>query len=647
MNIYEYLCREARRITSSSLADLKSPGYWRESLKERRSRFAYMLGIDSRLAEQREPPKTRYVGSLERDGYTIRKLYFESLPRLYVTGNLYLPREKGRKPAVLYLCGHAQNQKHHYQAHAHKLAQMGFVTLVIETIQLGEIPGYHHGTYRYGLFNWYSLGYTPAGVEVWNAVRAIDLLQSLPDVDPGRIGVTGISGGGAMTWFTAAIDDRVKAAAPVCGTATIESHICRHTLEGHCDCMFWINVYRWDLADIGALIAPRPLLIASAQRDWIFDIESVRHIYGRLKKLYSLLGAPGNVALVETPGGHSYHEKSRKAIFKWFLKHLKGVEATWDVGDIDERPESLVPLEDLSVFRGSIPPDEKVTCVHDWFMEPAKPPRIENREELESYRRRLIETLTKDTFASFPRNPPSLNMKVELTQEAGERLGYLITYTSEEGWRLRIHVSRPKDVGGRLPILAYIARNARNLYFGDELLKGLPGNWASAIVEVRGVGETSWGQDLQWFIRRAAMLTGRTIASMRIYDALRALEALSTLEWVDRERMAVMGSGEMAVVALYAALLRGDLSAVILHDPPPTHNMPSNPDGSGPAIELLNILRHTDLPYAAGLLWPAELVFLGPRPPSYAWAEELYVRLGAPGAVKRLKNLSQWRLTGG
>lgn len=641
MKIYEYLCREAAKIFSSSLADLGSARRWLETEDERREKLAYMLGLHERLYGNRHPPRYTVTGEIERKGYVVKKVLIESLPGLYVTGSLYLPNQDGRMPAVLYLCGHAQNQKYHYQAHAHKFASLGFVTLVIETIQLGEIPGYHRGTYQLGMFNWYSRGYTPAGVEVWNAMRAIDLLQSLPQVDPNRIGATGISGGGAMTWFTAAMDPRVKVAAPVCGTATIESHICRHTLEGHCDCMFWINVYQWDLSDIGALIAPRPLLIASAVRDWIFDIKSVRQIFEKLKALYELLGAGENIKLVETPGGHSYHEKSRRGIFAWFMKHLKGVEVSpEEIGDIDERPEALIPLEELRVL-SEIPADERVTDVQDWFVSKAKPPKIESPGQLQVQRERLVKALMKDTFNHFPPRLSEVQPRIELEQEAGERLGYLITYSSEEGWNLRIHVDKPKNAK-KAPLLVYIARNARNLYFGDKLLDGLSRDWAKAVVEVRGIGETSWGQDLQWFIRRAAMLTGRTIASMRIQDTVAALYALEKLDWVEKRRIALIGSGEMAVIAIYAALIKGGMHAVILHQPPPTHDEPSSPDGAGPAIELLNVLRHTDLPYAAGMLWPTLIYFLGPRPPAYVWTEELYRKLGRPGTIYKIKSLKQF-----
>ncbi len=644
MNIIEYLCREARRITKNSLSELRDKDYWIRSKERRREMLAYMLGLSEYLNKERHRPEYKVTGVLEREGYRIEKVYFESLPGLYVTGNLYVPEERGPKPIVLYLCGHSFDQKFHYQFHGHKFARLGFVTFIMETIQKGEIRGHHHGTYHYGWFNWYSLGYTPAGVEVWNAIRALDFLQELPYVDKEKIGVTGISGGGAMSWFTAAIDERIKVVAPVCSTGTIESHICKRTLDHHCDCMFWINNYMWDLTDIGALIAPRPLLIASAEKDWIYDIESVRLIYNKLRKLYELLGAPENILLVETPGGHAYHKRSRCMIFKWFLKHLKGMDIPMEeVSAIDDEPIEEVPSEKLKVF-DKIPPDERVTTVQDWFIRPAPPPEIRNVEELRRYKEKIIQILYERTFSAFPKEPCDLSVNIELIQESDFTIGYRISFTPEEGWRLHMQLIRPKDVKEPIPILIFIARSARNLTHGDVLLNGLNPYWARAIVEVRGIGETSWSPDIQWFVRRAAMLVGRTIASMRIYDAIRAIDVIRSLNWVDKDKIAIMGSGEMAVVALYTALLRGDLRAVILHNPPPTHNIVSNPDGTGMAIELLNVLRYTDLPFVAGLLWPLELVFLGPRPSTYSWAERLYSKLGRPGIVKHIKRIAEWDL---
>jgi hypothetical protein len=147
--------------------------------------------------EGRPPVPVTVTGVVERPAYRIEKLFYESLPGLFVTANLYIPRDLSEPaPAVLYVCGHAENQKHWYQAHPRRFAEMGFVCLIAETIQLGEVRGYHHGCYSEGWFHWVSRGYTPAGVEAANGIRALDLLAARSDVDAGRLGVTGISGAG-------------------------------------------------------------------------------------------------------------------------------------------------------------------------------------------------------------------------------------------------------------------------------------------------------------------------------------------------------------------------------------------------------------------------------------------------------------------
>lgn len=646
MTIREYLSREAQRMKEASLAELPPPEEWPRERRRRLEQFYEMMGVTSYVALKERPPLgMRITGEFRRPGYRVQKLFFESLPRLYVTANLYLPDPLEKPaPAVLYLCGHSQQQKVHYQAHPRKFAQLGFVCLIMETIQLGEIRGYHHGAYYQGWFHWYSRGYTPAGVELWNGMRALDLLQSLPEVDGRRLGVTGISGGGAGSWWVAAGDERIGAAAPVCGTATFASHVRERTVDGHCDCMFPINVYQWELADVGSLIAPRPLLIASADRDGIFHIAAIREVYQALKRLYEHLGAGENLRLVETPGPHSYHPRSRRAVFAWFVRHLQGREVSEEeVGDIDERPEVQETAETLRVFVPGPPADERVSTIQEEFIPLPPPPKIATAQDLERHRQQVIAFLRERTFRHFPKEPCPLDLTIEYEMETGSASGGRFAFTSEEGWRLHGMWYVPNKVSR--PARAVVAlrgpgeeRNATERWLG-----GLASRWARVIVEPRGTGDTAWGEELNWHLRRAAMLVGRTIASMQVYDALRALEAAGRLPGIDGTTLALAGQGPMAAVALYAALLHGSLRAVLLGDPPASQNAPSRPDGTGPALEMLLCLRATDLPQVAGLLWPTELVFFGPCPETYRWAEEVYARLGEPGAVHRITQWEQWK----
>ena len=130
---------------------------------------------------------------MDRGDYVVEKIHFQSVPGAYVAGNIYRPAESnGRLPAVLYLCGHTRGKVNDpYQANPRWFGQHGYVALVLDPIQLGESQGFHHGTYRGNRWDWPSRGYTPAGTEVWNAMRALDYLETRADVDSDRMGVTG------------------------------------------------------------------------------------------------------------------------------------------------------------------------------------------------------------------------------------------------------------------------------------------------------------------------------------------------------------------------------------------------------------------------------------------------------------------------
>jgi hypothetical protein len=163
-----------------------------------------------------------------------------------------------------------------------------------------------------------------------------------------------------------------------------------------------------------------------------------------------------------------------------------------------------------------------------------------------------------------------------------------------------------------------------------------------AYFEARGIGETGWAPNLQWHIRRSAAWTGRTIASMRVYDVLRCLEVLRNLPGIDPEKISLAAQGEMAANALYAALLDKQINTLIIKDPPTTQNAPSQPNGRGEAIEMLNCLRITDLPQVAGLLYPMSFVAVGDLPDTYQWAEALYEHLGGEEPLIKIQNISDW-----
>jgi cephalosporin-C deacetylase-like acetyl esterase len=643
--IRDYLAREARRITDGAVSDLKTPQEFTRRLPQRRRRFMEMMGLsDLPGPEARGAVPFKVTGVVERAAYRIEKLHYESLPNLHVTANFYVPKSATageRRPGVLYVCGHIENQKVHYQGHPRRLAELGFPTLIVETIQFGEVTGYHHGCYREGWFHWYSRGYSPAAVELLNGIRGLDFLASRPEVDPARLGVTGISGGGATTWSIAAADERVKACSPVCGTATLASHVYDRVVDGHCDCMWWINTALWDLADVGALIAPRPLMIASANQDGIFPIDSIREVHARLQKLYQTLDSTENLRLVETPGGHSYHERSRTAIFSWFVKHLMGKEVPpATIGDIELDEKKLESVDTLRVYVNGAPAGNRALTIQDELIKVAPPPAMKTAADLDRVRKTAVEKLRADTFNHFPRTPPQVALEEEYALDGG--VGTRFAFTSEDGWRLHGMRRNPRDVRGAAPAVVVLRSPNEERYDSDNFAGLIKVPWVKLIVSTRGTGDTSWGDDLNWHVRRAAAWTGRTIASMRVWDTLRAIEAARSMPGVIASDLSIAARGEMCAVALYAALLDGRMRSVILDSPPASQDVASEKNGKGPALEMLSCLRFTDLPHIVGLLHPAQVVISGEFPSSYTWAEGIYRRLGSSDQFHRVKTVGEW-----
>ncbi len=641
-NIRNYLTASAKAITDSSLSEIGTLDDWERAKPGKYADFIEMMSLqDVPMNGNRGDLNVHVTGIIQQNGYHIEKLYYESLPGLYVPANLYVPDSiKSPVPAILYVCGHARTQKVHYQAHPAKFARLGFVCLIIETIQWGEVLGEHWGCYARGWFNWYSRGYTPAGVEVWNAIRGLDLLSSRPEVDREKLGVTGISGGGAQSWFIAAADPRIKAAAPVCGASTLEAQITTRTIDGHCDCMMPVNTFRVDFQNIGCLIAPRPLLIGQADRDGLNRVESVRRIYNDLKKVYNLYGVPENIGYIETPGGHSYHQLSREKIFSFFLDHLMGKKITpEEAGDIDESPGSLLSEEALKVYVDGPPENDRTTIIQNSFVKLPAPPVIGSENELASFRDTVKNFLIRRTFGAFPKVAPLFDSVLVFRTLDEAKFGKEVySFVSEEGWRLKVDVRWRNDPSKKNPLMIVLRNPDENRWESEEFAGNWKDEWNLAFLEVRGVGESGWDPALQWHVRRASAWTGRTIASMQVWDLLRCIQFCRTLPGVDPGKIGVAARDALSVVALYSALLDGKCSTLILKNPPSSQDTASNPDGRGPAIEMLNCLRITDVYQLPALLSPTEIMFVGMVPDTYKWSENTLVKLGK-NTITRIEKL--------
>lgn len=652
-NMFVYLERVSREITTNSLTGISSLPDWKSKREQRHSEFLEMMGIWKYYHETKRPPlNIKVVGEIQGKAYCIRRLSYESLPGLNVSANLYIPNNlKGKVPAILYTCGHNPLQKaSHYQLHAKKFAELGFVCLITETIELGEIKGIHRGPQDYGFYNWYSRGYNPGGVELWNGIRGVDLLCQLSEVDSTRIGTTGISGGGAYSFYIAAADKRVKAVAPVCGGGTLESHVGQRTMAQACDCMMPTNTYLCDFQDIAALIAPRPMLVAEASQDWYYAFDAVQKMVDNVRPIYLLYNKGENLALLETPGPHAYHQISRTHIFSFFCKHLKGEDISPEkVGDIEESADEMLPAEELSVFNHGIPDNDRNTTIQDSFVEKAQISGLHTLNQLDDSREHVISQLMKKSFHAFPDKPIPFNEKhvfaAENVVQPWRLYRYIDEYTicTEQDWRLKVTLHRNFKDSINHPLLLVLKSPSEDNKQTLGRLSSLKGKYNVAVFETRGVGETGWNMSMDKFVRRASAWTGRTLASMRIYDTLRCLEFLRTCEGIDPDVISLVASDEMCVVAFYSALLDKRTDELLLWNPPPTQDAQEiSPGGS---FEILNCLQIADLPQLAGMIYPSKITFIGEMPQAYNWTKELYETMGHSEYISTLNEVGNFKLS--
>lgn len=363
-----YFDHEVMFLENQLEHEIETKEDWLAKKDEYRRQLREMLGLDP--LPPRTDLKATKTGEFEQDGVIIENLHYQSKPGLYVTANLYRPKVVEKPlPTILYVCGHAVKDKDGvrygnkagYEHHGMWYAKHGFVCMIIDTVQLGEIVGEHHGTYDKDRLWWFSRGYTPAGVEAWAGMRALDYLETRPEVDKKRFGVTGRSGGGAYSWWIAALDERIACAAPTAGITTLRNHVVDGCVEGHCDCMFMVNTYRWDYDKVAALVAPRALCICNTDKDGIFPIDGVFKIYQSTRRIYKLLDAEKNIGLQFAEGPHADTQPLNTGEFHWMTRFLQGAEL---MSTLDSPAVHSIPMEKLRVFpvnTGTLKPNAKPT----------------------------------------------------------------------------------------------------------------------------------------------------------------------------------------------------------------------------------------------------------------------------------------------
>lgn len=512
-------------------------------------------------------------GKVERDDYTVEKVYFESFPGLYVTGNLYRPKGgEGRKPGILSPHGHWQDGRFHdhgpekvkreielgaekfevggrhpVQARCVHLARMGCVVFVYDMLGYADsVPltqelahGFRKqrpelsGRERWGLFSAQAelRLQNVFGLQLWNSMRALDFLAELPDVDPSRLGVTGESGGGTQTMILAAVDDRPAAIFPAVMVST--------AMQGGCTCEN-ASLLRVETGNIefAALAAPRAQAMTGAN-DWTREIETKG--LPQLKAVYELMGAPGKVEAKYFPFEHNYNAPSRAMMYGFMSKVL-------GLGESVPEERDYVPLsrEEASVWNAAHP---KPPCDEDAEVRLLQVLDADARRAVASavprdgsgkagYDRAVGDAIRTMVGRAFP-TPEQISHEVESEEDGGDHSRYLIRVRREPGPEtLPTLVLHPKEWNGR--VVVWVHPEGKKSLLGAD---GSPHPAALALVrrgvsvaaaDLLGQGDHSGGLD--WSHTRSVENPreflgytagyNHTLFAQRVHDVLNLLAGI-------------------------------------------------------------------------------------------------------------------------
>jgi dienelactone hydrolase len=578
---------------------------------------------------ERTPLNQRTLGSFERRGYRVEKILYESRPDFHIPANLYVPTEhRPPFPGILFQMGHSLNGKAagSYQRCCQGLVQLGYLVLAFDPMGQGERVYYPDSSGTHTRLRNADAEHTVPGkqmllsgdtssrLQVWDAVRSLDVLAAHPMVDPKRLASTGQSGGGTLTMLLSCVDDRL-AAAVVCDGNTENMACAGFNPPGSTDDAEQdflgsgpLGFDRWDLL---YPIAPKPLLITVSDRDF-FGTYSSQYIkngweeYGKLKKVYEVLGQPDHLGWVDTPLPHGLSYDSRLQVYSWFGRWLKN-----EIKPVEEElPTQIEPDETLWVSdTGNV-----VRSFHGQTPFSLNKARKIVKEEAPLDRLLGVELRGEKQFRVLGR-VPGMGIEIEAVEiESAPRV-----------W-LPAWLFLPKHSDSSKPMFLTLEPSGRNVRWSEGGLyqslaqKGYP----VCAADLRGVGDL-WpecGRGSPRYARShndeenyawASLIFGKPLLGQRVTDILALSRGLRSHPNLTGRKLIVAALNTMTVPALVAAALDSNIDQLYLAGGLVSfQSIIETEDYSYPFGNFVpNLLKHVDLPDIAASIAPRRIVLAG------------------------------------
>jgi dienelactone hydrolase len=609
-------------------------------------------------------PKT--LGVLQRSGYSIEKLIFQSRPDIWVTANAYVPAgTTGKVPGVLVVHGHWPWARRDpvVQARCLGLVKLGFFVLAVDAFGAGErYPKPARGTYHGALFGstLWPVGRTLLGMQAHDNRRAVDYLRSRPEVDGDRLGVTGASGGGNQTMYAGALDGRFRAVVPVCSVGTYQAYL----QAACCVCEVLPGALRFtEEGDVLGLVAPRALLVINATRDeFQFSVGEAEKSLARARDIYKLYDAPDRVRHAVFESAHDYNRPMREAMYGWMLRWLRNEGDGRPVAEPaheTERPEDLACFADEQRPKEFLFPTTFATREGRRLVQRLAERLPDHREAWESTAVFMREQLRNEVFGGFPK-PPKVQARLDKTDHTAGVSTTFAMLEPEPGLPLHVVLKMGALGNGRKPAWLLLHLGGKDEALRDPLADRLLRKGCAVVsADLRATGPARPANDAvagapDHNSAEHALWIGRPLLGQWVFDIACLLDWLAAQPALDARRFAVAGFGPAGVVALCAAGLLDDrVAAAAAVDAPVSYLTDrSYPAGFPMGLLAPGILRVGDLPQLAALAAPRRLVIAGgvsangarlsrdQLVQSYAYTAAVYRLHGAAGNLRIAESLT-------
>ncbi len=635
--IYDFFIRQADDYREASLqkkSTYRTPEQWREYQNYVRENFTKAIGE----FPEKTPLNVKNVGTLERNGYRIEKIIFESRPQFYVTTNVYVPTMlAGILPAIVSVDGHgAAGKVGGGQEKFVNLVKKGFIVLAYDPVGQGERSEYvdpetGQDLYRRGTQQHcqagnvcFLTGTNLAQYRAWDGIRAIDYLLTRSDVDPERIGITGCSGGGTITTFITTLDDRLKASVPACYITRLRDRMCRDGEISHDAEQSPAGILKQgiDIADLLMPMAPRPMMICATQQDF-FPFRGALANYNELQLMYADFNSIEKFTLAQADAGHGYAPHGLRALYAFMGRWLDGNDTDWREVKVDREPDSLLYCTQTGAVATSLG-GETVWSINQKLAQEIKysPAVPKNKSGFEAYRDNLIQDI--QSILALPEIPTSPVVKSfgEFT-EKGIDVEKVAVQIERDIWVPGLFYKKQGITQGDALMMVHEYGKTQ---LHDWAMEKAAGGKIVFTIDPRGVGETmdtywergidtgyyEWSRDETSFTY-SSFLLGRPMLGLRVLDVLTAANYLNSRPEVKND-ITLYGKGHAGLVALFAGALDKRFTKVVCENALISYDSIINDKHY--AVHLNNflpdVIKHFDLPDVAAITAPRELYLINP-----------------------------------